>query len=326
MSDVPTMFMTNGLKTALRVYARMEDLWGRTAEDLVDAMRFVIVEAFAAKTVSGLHFNAARDKRAANLTEERICGGIAINYGPSSEYDLVTNQAIGRVTRIEYGESQVDDVAKDLIEWLLLGKEPEEREQPRTMFERTIFESPDEESTPKNKYLLRVIKGKLTSDSPKPKGDVFTQDQVNRLTAISDYSLGEGEFISLHRQRYAMDRVAIDSAQLVLYNKTNGNTYALFVRRGDARAYCHGVYYGYPKCCIDNFWKNQSSKQGWWIGTGYMACKLCEDKPEQEIREGIASRRLAQQPFPIGDDSAESEVHFLETFCAGKQDPRNYKG
>lgn len=330
MSDQPYIFMAPGLKTALRVNARVEELWGRVVEDTDVPSGSVIIEGFSSKFVTGLHYRNIHNDRSANLTEERTCSGIAINYGRSSEYDRISNQAVGKVTRIEYGEHQVDDVAMDLIEWLIYGKEPEEREQPRAFFERTVFDSPDEVSVKNRKYTLVVRKGRLSKDCRKPKGQPITQDQVNRLTAISDRSLGEGEFITLHRQQYWMDYrgspLDLESSQLVVYNKTTGVLYALYVRNGNFAAYCHGVYYGFPKCCIDSFCtKDQSTKGGWWIGTGLMVCKKCEDKPEQEMRDEIASRRLAQSPFPKDDmDSAEHDVHFLEMFCAGKTDPRQY--
>ena len=329
MTDAATLFYDPGLRKAIAAHAQIEALWEHYAED-GNPRESVMVAGFTSGAVTGYHYVAIHSQRAANLTHCRISDGFAINYGHRGEYDSNSGQTIGRVTRIVYSERQVDDVARDLIEWLLFGKEPQEREQPHTTFERTVFDSPDEASAVTRKYTLVVRKGRLSSDCRKPKGQPITQDQVNRLTAISDRPLGEGEFITLHRQRYWMDYrgspLDLECSQLVVYNKTTGDLYALYVRNGDFTAYCHGVYYGFPKCCIDSFCtKDQSTKGGWWIGTGLMVCKNCEDKPEQEMRDGIASRRLAQTPFPKDDmDSAEHDVHFLEMFCAGKTDPRQY--
>lgn len=348
MSKLPYIYMSRGIRTALRVHERLVDLWPNYAEDDDAPYDGVVVSAFSSSAVCGLHYDAIHAKRSANLTEERICDGIAINYGPQGEYDRITNMAIGRVTRIEYSEHQVDDVARDLIEWLLLGKEPEERETISKVFERTVFDSPDtttlldtsmmidkalqrsEETTNVTVYRLISRKGVLPETSRKPKGRKVTQEQIERLGALTNLPFAEGNYIDLHRQRYTMilngAEEPLDNSEIVLYNETTGSLYAVYVKKSDYKAYCHGVYYGFPKCCIEAFFtRNRSMKEGWWIGTGYIACKQCEDKPEAEIREGIASRRLAPKPFPIDDmDTPEHTVHFLEMFCAGKTNPRQY--
>lgn len=330
MSDRPYIFMSPGLKTALRVHERMLSIWGQYAED-EGPNDGIEVTGFNALSITGLHFDTTNSKRSANLTEERVCDGIAINYGPSSEYDRNSNQAVGRVTRIEYSEHQVDDVARDLIEWLLFGKEPQERETRGKIFERTVFESPDTTAVG-DVLIYRLVshKGKLSSNGRKPKGSKVTSEQIERLAVLTNLPFEEGTYLDLHRQHYSMLRNGVEedleSSEIVLYNETTGTLYAVYVRKRDYKAYCHGVYYGFPKCCTKAlFTKKRSMKNGWWIGTGYIACKQCEDKPEAEIREGIASRRLAPKPFPIDDmDTPEHTVHFLEMFCAGKTDPRQY--
>ncbi len=73
-----------------------------------------------------------------------------------------------------------------------------------------------------------------------------------------------------------------------------------------------GVAYGYPRCCIEHFMERIAEEpedpwgelEGWFMGTGYIACPECRKLPEAEIRAAIDSHRSVEVPFPgsnVGD-------------------------
>lgn len=75
-----------------------------------------------------------------------------------------------------------------------------------------------------------------------------------------------------------------------------------------------GVAYGYPRCCIEHFLEKiaenpddpwgDDNLEGWFVGSGYIACPECRKLPEAEIRSAIDSNRSVSIPFPysnIGD-------------------------
>ena len=73
-----------------------------------------------------------------------------------------------------------------------------------------------------------------------------------------------------------------------------------------------GVYYGYPKCCIEEF--IQQYESGEYItrgnrklkGTGYIPCVKCNNLSEAALKHEINSARLHWEPFPKqGPDTYE---------------------
>ena len=74
-----------------------------------------------------------------------------------------------------------------------------------------------------------------------------------------------------------------------------------------------GLYFGYPRCCIDSFMKlrhlvdrpNHSL-----MGTGFVPCKTCaETKTAVELVEEIKSQRSCTTPFPLGGRIDATEIY-----------------
>lgn len=60
-----------------------------------------------------------------------------------------------------------------------------------------------------------------------------------------------------------------------------------------------GVYLGFPKCCIDEFLEECGNKGKRKLdGTGYVPCRICNEKSEQELIEAISIKRVCKDPFP----------------------------
>lgn len=71
--------------------------------------------------------------------------------------------------------------------------------------------------------------------------------------------------------------------------------------------YLHGIYFGFPKCCIKNFIfnvhtgqnkinKNESNKnkiENKFYGTGYIPCDLCIEKDYTELLNQINRNRIS---------------------------------
>lgn len=64
----------------------------------------------------------------------------------------------------------------------------------------------------------------------------------------------------------------------------------------------HGLWFGYPTCCIDAFCNLEhvgGPRRKLW-GTGYVPCADCNELPEDELVRRISERRIAPIPFPKG--------------------------
>ena len=120
------MFISPGLRRAITVQSRIDDIIGQYTEDGGDET--VMVSCFHSLTVTGYHYECLLADRGANVTEERVGSGIAITYGPGCCYDRDTNQSMPGCTRVTYSAKEIDAVARDLLEWLYHGKEPKIRE------------------------------------------------------------------------------------------------------------------------------------------------------------------------------------------------------
>lgn len=67
-----------------------------------------------------------------------------------------------------------------------------------------------------------------------------------------------------------------------------------------------GIYYGYPRCCIDDFLVTVEDFQVRRIrrlprkltGTGYVPCPICNEKTEEELKDVINKNRVCPIPFP----------------------------
>lgn len=152
-------------------------------------------------------------------------------------------------------------------------------------------------------------------------GPWFSEDLIVRLNALCSKPIPVAGYTSLHRQRYSLvDNVPVDRAELLLINPEQGGiAHAIFVNPKDYKMYCHGVYYGFPTCCINMFAKWTHQNPPVYDGTGFRPCLDCCKRPVDEVLAEIAANRLAVDPFPNGDTGTpESEIHFLETFAAGK--------
>ena len=85
-----------------------------------------------------------------------------------------------------------------------------------------------------------------------------------------------------------------------------------------------GVYYGYPKCCIEEFVAHYLGMCGFmgyeprperkFTGTGYVPCACCDKKEEDQLRSIIYTYRLAPMSFP-GDTSTTLFHSYRETLC-----------
>lgn len=70
--------------------------------------------------------------------------------------------------------------------------------------------------------------------------------------------------------------------------------------------YVWGYFYGFPKCCIDEFallldeCEDRSNRK--LDGTGYVPCEKCNEKSEEELVSTIKSNRLYDVPFPSETD------------------------
>jgi hypothetical protein len=69
-----------------------------------------------------------------------------------------------------------------------------------------------------------------------------------------------------------------------------------------------GLFFGYPWCCIVDFmfyWSTDAvrpDEQRPLHGTGYVPCRECAKKSEEELLAIIAARRRCQLPFPADLD------------------------
>ena len=71
-----------------------------------------------------------------------------------------------------------------------------------------------------------------------------------------------------------------------------------------------GVHFGYPKCCIDAFLKDECIPSSF-DGTGYRTCVVCSKLTPESVVEGINSRRNHPEPFPNSDTFVKK---FRESF------------
>jgi len=82
--------------------------------------------------------------------------------------------------------------------------------------------------------------------------------------------------------------------------------------RVDDHWYLMGVYFGFPSCCIKEFYEvkpeNRVPKYRKFEGTGYIPCRYChENVKEEEIVGYINKNRLHPEPFPFcGPNTYES--------------------
>ena len=77
-----------------------------------------------------------------------------------------------------------------------------------------------------------------------------------------------------------------------------------------------GVYYGFPRCCIEEFvlyaesgsyLERETRKLS---GTGYVPCTKCNQKSEEELVKIINDNRLHWQKFPKDGPNKKSFVNF----------------
>lgn len=71
-----------------------------------------------------------------------------------------------------------------------------------------------------------------------------------------------------------------------------------------------GRYYGYPDCCIQAFLELEhlsDPEPRKLDGTGYVPCKDCNAKSEEDLKHMIQSKRKALMPFP--NENKEDESH-----------------
>lgn len=62
-----------------------------------------------------------------------------------------------------------------------------------------------------------------------------------------------------------------------------------------------GLFFGYPVCCVASYAAGIRPKRGPWLGTGYLPCVDCANKPVIDLLAEIANRRDPRlQPFPKG--------------------------
>ena len=76
----------------------------------------------------------------------------------------------------------------------------------------------------------------------------------------------------------------------------------------------HGVYYGYPKCCIKHFYLDKSGGVPM-EDTGYVMCPKCAKMNRERLVTEINKRRISKYTFPDNAYSSElmSICHFLAT-------------
>lgn len=65
-----------------------------------------------------------------------------------------------------------------------------------------------------------------------------------------------------------------------------------------------GKYFGYPKCCVEEFLKFEHMQDVRKLyGTGFIPCKKCnETKSRRELKSEIARNRICPTPFPKQED------------------------
>lgn len=71
-----------------------------------------------------------------------------------------------------------------------------------------------------------------------------------------------------------------------------------------------GKYLGYPSCCTDEFVSGSRSHIGGrkLEGTGYIPCKKCNNKTEEELLNTIKENRICPTNFP----KMEKDLSFIE--------------
>ena len=87
-----------------------------------------------------------------------------------------------------------------------------------------------------------------------------------------------------------------------------------------------GLYFGYPKCCIEEFCNGEPNfittleDMRLFCGTGFVPCKKCnETKTEDQLLAEIAKNRKYDKPFPLDRHDKEVAIKDVKKFIAKRR-------
>lgn len=63
--------------------------------------------------------------------------------------------------------------------------------------------------------------------------------------------------------------------------------------------YLQGKYFGYPRCCIEAFLREEQCHDSVFYGTGFLPCKKCNKRDPFEIVEIINTNRVCPEKFEL---------------------------
>ena len=178
-------------------------------------------------------------------------------------------------------------------------------------------------------FKMSVFKGRLGGMKP-VKTVPFTEEQRVRLNGICNKEIPEGNYVSISTTKHWListtGNVMKTTPIILLWDKEAEIVVSIQLPARTGQYFEAGIYYGYARCCIEAFrTATLAPHSGWWNGTGFMACKACSRKSEDEVIEGINSRRLAIHPFPNAHHRTHDDlIHKLEQFCMKKLDMETY--